>query len=47
MEQQDVEMKRLENLQEEQRHLHTKKKNKQALLDELVDTDTYSLTDML
>ncbi|XP_053476179.1 CDK-activating kinase assembly factor MAT1 [Ictalurus furcatus] len=35
MEQQDLEMKRLENLQEEQRHLHTKRKNKQALLDEL------------
>ncbi|MCJ8731061.1 hypothetical protein PDJAM_G00191750 [Pangasius djambal] len=35
MEQQDVELKRLENLQEEQRHLHTKRKNKQALLDDL------------
>ncbi|MCI4376888.1 hypothetical protein PGIGA_G00193790 [Pangasianodon gigas] len=35
MEQQDLELKRLENLQEEQRHLHTKRKNKQALLDEL------------
>ncbi|TST98543.1 CDK-activating kinase assembly factor MAT1 [Bagarius yarrelli] len=38
MEQQDMEMKRLENLQEEQRNLHTKRKNKQALLDELGQT---------
>ncbi|KAK3553624.1 hypothetical protein QTP70_006269 [Hemibagrus guttatus] len=35
MEQQDMEMKRLENLQEEKRHLNNKRKNKQALLDEL------------
>ncbi|KAK2853137.1 hypothetical protein Q7C36_008338 [Tachysurus vachellii] len=35
MEQQDLEIKRLENLQEEQRHLHNKRKSKQALLDEL------------
>ncbi|XP_060780551.1 CDK-activating kinase assembly factor MAT1 isoform X2 [Neoarius graeffei] len=35
MEQQELELKRLENLQEEQRHLYTKRKNKQALLDEL------------
>ncbi|KAG7334539.1 hypothetical protein KOW79_002946 [Hemibagrus wyckioides] len=35
MEQQDLEMKRLENLQEEKRHLNNKRKNKQALLDEL------------
>ncbi|XP_027022221.2 CDK-activating kinase assembly factor MAT1 [Tachysurus fulvidraco] len=35
MEKQDLEVKRLENLQEEQRHLHNKRKSKQALLDEL------------
>ncbi|XP_062850954.1 CDK-activating kinase assembly factor MAT1 [Trichomycterus rosablanca] len=35
LEQQDMEQKRLVNLQEEQRSLHTKRKNKQALLDEL------------
>ncbi|KAF7710767.1 CDK-activating kinase assembly factor MAT1 [Silurus meridionalis] len=39
MEQQDLEIKRLENLQEEQRHLYTKRKNKQALLDELENSN--------
>lgn len=36
LEQQGNEQRRLEVLQEEQRQLQTKKKNKQALLDELV-----------
>ncbi|XP_026864005.1 CDK-activating kinase assembly factor MAT1 isoform X2 [Electrophorus electricus] len=35
LEQQDSEQRRLENLQEEQRQLQAKRKNKQALLDEL------------
>lgn len=36
LEQQSNEQRRLEVLQEEQRQLQTKRKNKQALLDELV-----------
>lgn len=36
LEQQGNEQRRLEVLQEEQRQLHAKRKNKQALLDELV-----------
>jgi len=43
LEQQDSEQRRLETLQEEQRQLQAKRKNKQALLDKLVHNTNFKV----